>query len=157
MATGETVVMAEGRRMMRLSRQLAPEQFEALLTEFQTLLRELFERAGGREVEVSGDTVTFAFPSARDAAPAAVEAQRAVAAHAWPRGLAIAISVGLDLHPRGCADLCDTAEAGQVFLSPAVAGRLEREDLGDLAVHDLGELRTRRTARQVPARELVFP
>ena len=81
-----TIVLAEGRRMMRLSRELTPDHFGALLSEYQRLLGGLFERMGGREVEVSGDSAMAAFPIAKQAALAAVAAQRAVAAHEWPEG-----------------------------------------------------------------------
>src|SRR6266540_254057 len=39
-----TIVLAEGRRMMRLSRELSPDHFGALLNEYQRLLTGLFER-----------------------------------------------------------------------------------------------------------------
>jgi class 3 adenylate cyclase len=42
--------------MMRLSRELTPDLFEALLSEYQRLVQRLFEEMGGREVEVSGDS-----------------------------------------------------------------------------------------------------
>ena len=80
---------------MRLSRDLTPDLFDALLSEYQRLLRRLFEEMGGREVEVSGDSALAAFPTAKQAARAAVAAQRAVAAQEWPNGLRLAISVGL--------------------------------------------------------------
>jgi class 3 adenylate cyclase len=56
-----------------------------------------------------------------------------------------------------CADLCDTAEGGQIFMSQATASLLEDEALGDLEVRDVGEVQTRRTERPVRAYELVFP
>ena len=80
--------------MMRLSRELTPDLFEALLSEYQRLLRRLFEEMGGREVEVSGDSARAAFPTAMQAALAAVAARRAVAAHEWPHGLRSSISIG---------------------------------------------------------------
>lgn len=60
--------------MMRLSRELTPDLFEELLSEYQRLLRRLFEEMGGREVEVSGDSALAAFPTAKQAAHAAVAA-----------------------------------------------------------------------------------
>src|SRR6266487_1445394 len=56
-----TIVLAEGRRMMRLSHELTPDHFGALLGEYQRLLSGLFERMGGREVEVSADSAMAAF------------------------------------------------------------------------------------------------
>src|SRR6266511_4359199 len=73
-----TIVMAEGRRMMTLSRELPPEVFGALLKAYQRLLRAVLEGMGGREVETVHDTAVAAFPTAKQAALAAVAAQQAV-------------------------------------------------------------------------------
>jgi class 3 adenylate cyclase len=156
-----TIVMAEGRRVMRLSSELAPEIFDELLDEYQRLLRDVLEATGGRVVELSGDSATAAFPSAKQAALAAVAAQRAVAAHDWPHGQRLGMSVGLDSGAAEqdvrCAELCDAAEGGQIFLTQAVSTLLEEEDLGALRVRDLGEVPLRRSEALVRAYELVFP
>ena len=162
-----TIVMTEGRRMMRLAAELPPEDFGALLGAYQRLLRRLFEEMGGREVEVGGDSAMAAFPTAKEAALAAVAAQRALAAHEWPQGRRLSMSVALHSGQAGvgwvgpavvrCADLCDAAEGGQIFLSHATAGLLEDEDLGELVLRDRGEQRTRQTGRAVRAYELVVP
>jgi class 3 adenylate cyclase len=152
-----TIVVAEGRRMMRLSRELAPDIFEALLEEYQRLVRGELEGMGGSDVEVEGDTVTAAFPTARRAALAAVAAHHAVAGHDWPHERELAMSIGLDSSAERCAELCDAAEGGQIFLTPAVAGQLEQETLGTLSVRDLGEVPLRRSDRTVKAHELVDP
>jgi class 3 adenylate cyclase len=162
-----TIVMAEGRRMMRLSRELTREQVGTLLSEYQRLLRGVFERLSGHQIEVSLDTALAAFPTAKEAALAAVAVQRAVAAHAWSHGRSVEISVGLHSGEAGigwvgpavvrCFELCDTAEGGQIFMSQATASLLEDEDLGELAVRDLGEQRTRRSQEPVRAYEFVTP
>jgi class 3 adenylate cyclase len=162
-----TIVMVEGRRMMRLASELSPEAFGTLLGAYRRLLQRLLEDLGGRELEVAGDTATAAFPTAKEAALAALAAQQAIAQHEWPHGLRPAISVGLHSGPAGvgwvgpavvrCTDLCDAAEGGQIFLSPATAGLLEDEDLGRLVIRDLGERRTRRTGRTLRVYELFVP
>jgi class 3 adenylate cyclase len=162
-----TIVLAEGRRMMRLSRELSPEHFGALLSDYKRLLAELFERIGGREVEVSFDTALAAFPTAKQAALAAVAAQRAVAAHTWPTGPRPAISVALHSGEAGigwvgpaalrCSELCDTAEGEQIFMSQATASLLDDEDLGAMSIRDLGLRQTRRTRQAVHVYELVVP
>lgn len=161
------IVLTEGRRVMRLSRELAPDVFGALLKEYQRLVASVLEGMGGREIEVAADSATAAFPTAKHAALAAVSAQRAVAAHEWPHGSSLAISVGLHAGDAGvgwvgpavlrCDELCDAAEGGQILVTQAVAGLLEGEDLGDLSVRDLGEVPLRRTDGTVRAFELVFP
>jgi class 3 adenylate cyclase len=151
------VLVAEGRRMMRLSRELAPDVFEPLLENYQRLLREVLARLGGRDVEVDADTVTAAFATAREAALAAAAAQRAVAGHDWPHGRRLAVSIGLDSSADGGDDLCDAAEGGQIFLTPAVAGQLEKGTLGTLSVRNLGAVPLRRSGGTVKAHELVYP
>jgi class 3 adenylate cyclase len=153
--------------MMRLPRELTPDLFEALLSEYQRLRQGLFEEMGAREVEVSGDSARAAFPSAMQAALAAVAARRAVAAHEWPHGPRSSISVGLHSEQVGtewvgaaaarCSELCDAAEGGRIFMSQETAKLLQDEDLGELSIRDLGEQQTRRTQRAVRAHELVVP
>ncbi len=110
-----TIVLAEGRRMMRLSRELSPDHFGALLNEYQRLLTGLFERMGEAGIGWVGPAVLR------------------------------------------CAELCDAAEGGQIFMSQATASLLEDEDLGELSVGDLGEQETRRTHEAVRVHELVAP
>jgi class 3 adenylate cyclase len=162
-----TIVLAEGRRMMRLAHDLSPEVFGALLREYQRLLADVLGSMGGRDVEVASDTATAAFPTAKQAALAAVAVQRAVQAHEWPHGSRVAISVGLHSGEAGigwvgpaqlrCAELCDAAEGGQIFLTQAVSSLLEEANLGELSVRDLGEVPLRRSERKVRAFELVVP
>jgi class 3 adenylate cyclase len=87
----------------------------------------------------------------------AVAAQHAVATHDWPHGLRPEISVGLHSGEAGigwigpavllCEEICDVAEAGQIFMSQATAGLLEHENIGELRAEDLGALwRARRAA-----------
>jgi class 3 adenylate cyclase len=162
-----TIVVAEGRRMMRLARELPPAHFGALLNEYQRLLTAVFERMGGREVEVAGDSAAAAFPTAKQAALAAAAVQRAVTAHEWPQGPRPAISVALHSGETGIgwvgpavfrgAELRDAAEGGEIVLSQATASLLEDEDLGDLLLRDLGERDARRSGRRVRLYELVLP
>jgi class 3 adenylate cyclase len=162
-----TVVMAEGRRMMRLMNELPREHFGALLMEYQRLLPRVFEEMGGREIDVAGDSVAAGFATAKEAAFAAAAAQRAVAAHDWPYDRRPAISVGVHSGEAGigwlgpaairCSELCDAAEGGQIFLSQATASLLEDAALGELFLRDLGERKMRRVARTVRAHELVLP
>jgi class 3 adenylate cyclase len=160
-----TVVMAEGRRMLRLMDELTPEHFGDLLTHYQRLLPGVLERNGGRGLDVAGDSVTAAFASPKEAVVAAAAAHRTVAEHEWPHGLTPEISVGLHSGEAGvgwagpavvrCAELCDAAEGGQTFLSTATAALLEGERLEGLSLRDLGEQRTRRDGRLVHAYDLV--
>jgi class 3 adenylate cyclase len=162
-----TIVMTEGRRMMRLVRELPREHFETLITEYRRLVSQVLTEAGGRRVEMAADSVAAGFATAREGIVGAVAAQRAVATHEWPYGVSAAISVGVHSGEAGigllgpaslrCEELCDAAEGGQVFLSHATASLLEDESLGELMIRDVGEREMRRTRGAVRAYELVFP
>jgi class 3 adenylate cyclase len=135
-----TIVGVEGRRMMRLIHELPPDQFGALLNEYQRRVPRVLEETGARQVDIAGDSVSGAFAGAKEAAFAAIAVQGAVSEHDWPHGLKPEVSVGLHSGEAGigwlgpavvrCAELCDAAEGGQIFLSSATAGLLEDEDLG---------------------------
>ncbi len=162
-----TIVMTEGRRTMRLLRELPPERLLGFVNEYQRLLSRVLGEMGGRGIEVAGDSVAAGFATAKEAALAAAAAQRAVEVHEWPHGVAVAISVGAHSGEAGigwlgpaisrCAELCNAAEGGQVFLSQATASLLEDDDLGDLVIRDIGEREMRRIRGAVRAFELVLP
>ena len=87
-----TVVMAEGRRLIRLGRELSSSIFDALISEYQRLTRDVMERMGGRQFEVFQDTAIAAFPTAKQAALAAAALQHVVATHEWPHKGDVAVS-----------------------------------------------------------------
>jgi predicted ATPase len=122
------------------------------------LLRGVFQARGGQELSVHGDSFFVAFRSAADAVAAAVEAQRALAAHPWPRGAVVVVRmglhtgeptvsagsyIGLDVHR--AARICDAAHGGQVLVSRTtrdlvaldLPAGVELEDLGDHRLKDL--------------------
>ncbi len=162
-----TVVMAEGRRVLRLIRELQSEIVGALLGDYRRVLQDVFERHGGHEIEVYEDTAVASFPTAKEAAVAAVAAQHAVQEHRWPHGRDLEISVGVHSGTAGigwigpaigmCAELCDVAEGGEIFLSQVAAGLLEEVGLGELSIKDVGKPTTRRSGQPVRAHELVYP
>lgn len=162
-----TVVMAEGRRFIRTARELPPDRVAPLIDDFRRVLEGVLEEQGGREIDGAGDMVAAAFAAPRQAVAAAVAVQDAVARHVWPDGLNVAISVGLHSGEAGvgwigwaaarCALICDIAEGGQIFLSPATALLLEEDDLRGFSVRDLGEQPTRRTGDLVHVYELLVP
>jgi class 3 adenylate cyclase len=160
-----TIVMSEGRRVIRLLRELSPAIFGALINEYQRVLRDVLERMGGREFEAFQDTAIAAFPTAREAALAAVAVQDAVSAHEWPHQRNLMVSVGVHSGEAGigwlgpatirCEELCNAAEAGQIFLSSSTAALLEEEDLRGLHIRDVGDQVARRSGSRVRAFELV--
>ena len=106
------------------------ERYGDVLSEHRRIIRETFGTANGTEIDTQGDAFFFAFPSARDAVGAAVEGQRAHAAHAWPDDAAVRVRMGLHtgepaLGEEGylgldvvrAARICTVARGGTVLLS----------------------------------------
>ncbi len=101
-----------------------------VLEEHRQLVRDAAVAAGGREIDCRGDEMLLVFVDAGDAVRGAVEAQRALASHAWPEGSEIRVRmglhtgepsvegstyVGLDVHR--VARISDAGHGGQVLLS----------------------------------------
>jgi class 3 adenylate cyclase len=80
-----TLLFSDIEGSTRLLRRTGPA-YPELLERHRTLLREAFERHGGRVLGAEGDEFFVVFDSAGDAAAAAVDGQRALAAHDWPAG-----------------------------------------------------------------------
>jgi len=59
-------------------------QYGDVLSAQRRLLREAFSRNHGTEMGTEGDSFFLVFASALDAVGACIEAQRELAAHAWP-------------------------------------------------------------------------
>src|ERR687894_2630507 len=78
----------------RLLHQLG-DRYAGVLAEHQRLLRAAFIAHGGYEVDTQGDSFLVAFAQAEDAVAAAAEAQRALAGHEWPDGVAVQVRMGL--------------------------------------------------------------
>src|SRR2546421_12598263 len=78
----------------RLLQQLG-NRYERVLTECPQLLRAAFHQWNGHEVNTQGDAFFVAFARATDALAAAVDAQRALARHAWPDEVSVRVRMGL--------------------------------------------------------------
>ena len=84
----------------RLLKELR-EGYGDILAEHQRILREAFAAHGGEEVDTQGDSFFAAFRRAQDAVLAAAQAQRALAAHAWPEGGELRVRMGIHRPGRG--------------------------------------------------------
>ncbi len=113
----------------RLLQQLG-DRSASVLAECRHLLRATFQEWNGHEVNTQDDAFFVAFARATDAVLAVVEAQRALAAHLWPEGVAVRVRMGLhtgepSLTPEGyvgldvqrAARIMSAAHGGQVLLS----------------------------------------
>src|SRR6266581_1294524 len=71
------------------------DRYGSLLVKYRHLLQASFQEWNGYEVDSRGDAFSVAFARATDAVLAAVEVQRALAAHSWPEGVALRVRMGL--------------------------------------------------------------
>jgi predicted ATPase/class 3 adenylate cyclase len=148
--------------------QTLGERYAEALAEHRRLLRTAFAKHCGCEVDTQGDAFFYAFPRAHDAVAGAVAAQRALAEHAWPEGLALRVRigihtgeptateegyVGIDVHRT--ARVMSAGHGGQVLLTQSTRDLLTSE-LSD-AVRDLGEHRLKDLTHPQRLYQLVIP
>jgi predicted ATPase/class 3 adenylate cyclase len=137
---------------------------EALAAQ-RAVIRAAISACGGHEMGTEGDSFFVVFSAAADAVACCLAAQRALAGHAWPAGVAVRVRmgvhsgepvrhqdsyVGMDVHR--AARIAAAAHGGQVVLSDAtrllVASRLP----AGVSVRDLGWHRL----KDLPAPERIF-
>ena len=92
----------------RLLQELGDE-YAQVVGDHRRIMRGAMEGHGGTEIDTQGDAFFFSFPRAKDAADAAVEAQRALAGHEWPGA-----------HRCGCG--WDCTPASRSWASTATSG-----------------------------------
>src|SRR5438105_7789592 len=136
------------------------DRYPSLLADHYELMREAFARTGGREVATLGDALFVVFEQASDATAGAVQAQSALAQHAWPDDCDVRVRMGLHTGEAVIADgdyvgmavnvaarICSAAHGGQVLISavtraiaePAVADATAFVELGRHRLKDLSE------------------
>jgi peptide/nickel transport system substrate-binding protein len=127
------------------------DRYADVLEQHQLLLRAAFGTHGGREIDTQGDSFFFAFARARDALGAVVDAQQALADHAWPEGGEIRVRMGLHtgepaigeqryigVGVHRAARISAAGHGGQVLLSNATRELVE-DDLPDkVGIRELG-------------------
>jgi YVTN family beta-propeller protein len=158
-----TFLFSDIEESTRLLRQLGDRYAEAR-DEHERLLREAFERHGGRAVDSQGDSLFVVFASTFDALAAAVEGQRALSEHAWPEGVELRVRMGIHtgepvleggryvgLAVHHGARLSAAGYGGQILVSEATR-RLVEEGQQLLRFRDLGPQRL----RDLPGKEHVF-
>lgn len=136
----------------RLLDRLGAAGYSEVLAAHDSLLRQAFERHGGREVGTEGDAFFVAFGRAGDAVRAAVDAQRALHDRAWPDRIEVRVRIGLHtgepavggeryvgMGVHRAARISAVGHGGQILVSSATR-ELIADDLpsGALLV-DLGE------------------
>lgn len=139
----------------KLVEQLGVE-FPRLLEDHVHLIREKVESHGGVIVRTMGDGVFAAFPDAVEAVAAAVDAQRSLASHPWPQGVALRVRMGLhagrgilggddyvgvDVHR--AARVSGLARGDQIVISDATRALVKGKLAEDVSLMDLGRHRLR--------------
>jgi class 3 adenylate cyclase len=130
------------------------DRFDDVLSAHRRLMRDRFAEHGGVEIDTQGDAFFFAFPRARDAVTAAVEAQRAHAEHEWPDGVDVRVRMGLHtgepaLGSEGylgldvvrAARLCTAGTGGHVLLSETTRALVGSSLPEGVSIFPLGERR----------------
>jgi class 3 adenylate cyclase len=130
------------------------DRYGELLSEHRRIVREVFGTHGGVEIDAQGDAFFFAFARARDAAAAAVEAQRAHAKHAWPDGERVRVRMGLHTGEPAVGDegylgldvvraarICTAGQGGHVLLSETTKALLGSSLPEGVSVHPMEERR----------------
>jgi len=133
--------------------RLGAARYADVLDQHNRLLRQAFTRHAGYEVDTAGDSFFVSFSRAGDAASAAAEAQRSLAAATWPDGVSLRVRmaihageplivdskyVGMDVHR--AARVMAAAHGGQVLVSETAALLLDGVPLRDLGLHRLKDL-----------------
>jgi class 3 adenylate cyclase len=130
------------------------ERYAELISDHRSIVRATFGVRGGVEIDAQGDAFFFAFARARDAAAAAVDAQRAHAEHSWPEGEQVRVRMGLHtgepavgeegylgLDVVRTARICTAGKGGQVLVSEATRALLGPSLPEGVSVHPMGERR----------------
>ncbi|MEN3342004.1 MAG: hypothetical protein V7644_1408 [Actinomycetota bacterium] len=115
--------------------------YREVMQDHRRLLRAAWAEGGGREVDADGDSFFVVFRRPRQAVDAAVAAQRALAEHDWPGGVALKVRIGIHtgeasvasdqyvgLAVHRAARICDAAHGGQILLSETTRSLLEDEE-----------------------------
>ena len=127
------------------------DRYGGALSAQRALLRDAIGTCRGHELGTEGDSFFVVFESAGDAVRCCLAAQRALASHDWPDGVAVRVRMGLhsgeparhedgyigmDVHR--AARIAATANGGQVVLSEPTRLLAEPQLPADVSVHDLG-------------------
>jgi predicted ATPase/class 3 adenylate cyclase len=154
----------------RLLQGLGAARYATLLAEHHELLRAALAAHSGHEVDSQGDSSFTVFPTAGQAVAAAVAAQRALVAHAWPGGGQVRVRMGLhsgtaqlagdryvELDVHRAARITAAGHGGQVLLSSATRALVEADLPDAVTLRELGAHRLKDLQRPEQLFQLVLP
>jgi class 3 adenylate cyclase len=147
-----TFVFTDIEGSTRLLQELGDQDYGRVSGDHRRIVRETFGAHGGTEIDTQGDAFFFSFPRARDAVAAAVDAQRALHEHEWPRGQEVLVRMGIHtgephLGDEGylgidvvrAARISAAGNGGQILLSETTRALIGNQLPDGVAVHDLGQ------------------
>jgi class 3 adenylate cyclase len=127
------------------------DEYAAVSRDHRRLVRDAFGAHDGTEIDTQGDSFFFSFRRARDAVAAAVEAQRALDAHAWSQGKTVRVRMGLHtgeptvgdegylgLDVVRAARISAAGHGGQILISETTRALLGNDLPENVSIHDLG-------------------
>ncbi|TMK86324.1 MAG: adenylate/guanylate cyclase domain-containing protein [Actinobacteria bacterium] len=133
------------------------------------ILRRAIAASDGVEVNTKGDSFFVAFRSPIKALEAAVAAQKGLAAHDWSPGPPLRVRMGLHtgegarggddyvgIDVNRAARISEAAHGGQIILSDATRGLIERALPDEVTLRDLGDHRLKDIARPERLYDLVI-
>jgi class 3 adenylate cyclase len=146
-----TFVFTDIEGSTRLLQELG-DDFADVAREHRRIVRDAFGGRGGTEIDTQGDSFFFSFPRARDAVGAAVDAQRALRDHTWPRGADVRVRMGLHTGEPSLGDegylgidvvraarISAAGHGGQILVSETTRALLGNHVPDGVQVHDLGQ------------------
>jgi class 3 adenylate cyclase len=136
----------------RLLQELGDEVYATVSADHRRIVRTTFGEHGGTEIDTQGDAFFYSFARARDAAAAAVDAQRTLRKHDWPQGRELRVRMGLHTGEPHVGDegylgmdvvraarIAAAGHGGQILVSETTRALLGNQLPEGVAVHDLGE------------------
>jgi class 3 adenylate cyclase len=135
-----TLLYTDVERSTQLLDELREVLFGEMIEELRRLLRGEVRRAGGQEIDSTGDEFFAVIPEAPAAIRAALAIQRATMRHQWPRGSQVRVRmglhtgspergaasyVGMDVHI--AARIGSAGSGGQIVVSDATRAAFERD------------------------------
>jgi predicted ATPase/class 3 adenylate cyclase len=149
-----TFLFTDIERSTRLELAVGTERYAEVRERHRALLRAAFAAHDGYEQATEGDSFFVIFASARAAILAAVDAQRALAAEAWPEDAEVHVRMGLHAGEASVAGgdlvgydinraarIAAAAHGGQIVVSDAVTGLTGGLAAEGIEFRDLGEHR----------------
>ena len=155
-------------RLLKLLR----DTYRPVLAEHGALIEAAMTEHRGMVVDTQGDSFFAVFPRARDAALAAVDAQRALAGHDWPDGVEVRVRMGIDTgeveREGGCyvglavhraARISAAAHGGQILVSSTTRTLLadEEAELPGVDLRDRGSHALKDITRPVRVYQVLAP